>query len=142
MCAGRTVLDLCCYTGGFAIQAKRLGNATEVTAVDLDEKAIAIARDNARLNQQKVNFVHADVFGYMRDMIANGRTFDVVVLDPPKLIRNRRELDEGRHRRIVEEEESSPQRHGGHRGGHREFKSEICDFKSGICDLTGLIYAQ
>jgi 23S rRNA (cytosine1962-C5)-methyltransferase len=94
-CAGRTVLDLCCYTGGFALQAKRLGSAAEVTAVDLDEKAIALARDNARLNQQKVNFVHADVFGYMRDMIANGRTFDVVVLDPPKLIRNRRELEEG-----------------------------------------------
>ena len=54
-----------------------------------------IARDNARLNQQHVNFVHADAFGYMRDMIAHGRTFDVVVLDPPKLIRNRRELDEG-----------------------------------------------
>jgi 23S rRNA (cytosine1962-C5)-methyltransferase len=94
-CAGRTVLDLCCYTGGFALQAKRLGNAAEVTAVDLDEKAIDVARDNARLNQQKVHFVHADVFGYMRDMIANGRTFDVVVLDPPKLIRNRRELEEG-----------------------------------------------
>jgi 23S rRNA (cytosine1962-C5)-methyltransferase len=89
------VLDLCCYTGGFAIQAGRLGKAAEVTAVDLDEKAIAVARDNARMNQQKVNFVHADVFGYMRDMIANGRTFDVVVLDPPKLIRNRRELEEG-----------------------------------------------
>ena len=95
LCSGRTVLDLCCYTGGFAIQAKRLGNAADVTAVDLDEKAIAIARDNARLNQQKVNFVHADAFGYMRDMVANGRTFDVVVLDPPKLIRNRRELEEG-----------------------------------------------
>jgi 23S rRNA (cytosine1962-C5)-methyltransferase len=95
LCAGRTVLDLCCYTGGFAIQAKRLGKASEVTAVDLDEKAIALARDNARQNQQKVNFVHADAFGYMRDMIANGRTFDVVVLDPPKLIRNRREIDEG-----------------------------------------------
>jgi 23S rRNA (cytosine1962-C5)-methyltransferase len=95
LCAGRTVLDLCCYTGGFALQAKRLGNAAEVTAIDLDEKAIALAREHARLNQQKVNFVHADVFGYMRDMIANGRTFDVVVLDPPKLIRNRRELEEG-----------------------------------------------
>lgn len=94
-CSGKTVLDLCCYTGGFAIQARRLGQAADVTAVDLDEQAIAIARDNARLNQQKVNFVHADVFGYMRDMIANGRTFDVVVLDPPKLIRNRREIEEG-----------------------------------------------
>ncbi|MBI3864568.1 MAG: class I SAM-dependent rRNA methyltransferase [Planctomycetia bacterium] len=94
-CAGKSVLDLCCYTGGFAIQARRLGNAEDVTAVDLDERAIELARDNARLNQQKINFVHADVFGYMRDMIANGRTFDVVVLDPPKLIRNRRELEAG-----------------------------------------------
>jgi 23S rRNA (cytosine1962-C5)-methyltransferase len=94
-CAGRTVLDLCCYTGGFALQAIRLGDAAEVTAVDLDEKAIAVARGNARLNEQRVNFVHADVFGYMRDMIANGRKFDVVVLDPPKLIRNRRELEDG-----------------------------------------------
>jgi 23S rRNA (cytosine1962-C5)-methyltransferase len=94
-CAGRTVLDLCCYTGGFALQAKRLGNAAEVTGVDLDEKAIDVARANARMNEQRLNFVHADVFGYMRDMIANGRTFDVVVLDPPKLIRNRRELEAG-----------------------------------------------
>jgi 23S rRNA (cytosine1962-C5)-methyltransferase len=94
-CAGRSVLDLCCSTGGFALQAGRLGKAAEVTGVDLDEKAVALARENARLNQQKVNFVHADAFGYMRDMIANGRTFDVVVLDPPKLIRNRRELEEG-----------------------------------------------
>ena len=95
LCAGKSVLDLCCYSGGFAIQAKRLGDAGEVTAVDLDENAVALARDNAKLNQVKINFVHADVFGYMRDMIANGRTYDVVVLDPPKLIRNRRDLEAG-----------------------------------------------
>lgn len=95
-CEGRSVLDLCCYTGGFAIQAKRLGTAAEVTAVDLDEKAIKLARENANLNQLRVQFVHADVFAYMRDMIANGRRFDVVVLDPPKLIRSRREFDEGK----------------------------------------------
>lgn len=94
-CEGRTVLDLCCYTGGFAVQARGLGKAADVTGVDLDEQAIALARENAALNRQKINFVHADAFGYMRDMIANGRTFDVVVLDPPKLIRNRRELEEG-----------------------------------------------
>jgi len=95
-CEGRSVLDLCCYTGGFAIQAKRLGKAGEVTAVDLDEKAIKLARENANLNQLRVQFVHADVFAYMRDMIANGRRYDVVVLDPPKLIRSRREFDEGK----------------------------------------------
>ncbi|MBL9123336.1 MAG: class I SAM-dependent rRNA methyltransferase, partial [Planctomycetaceae bacterium] len=94
-CRERTVLDLCCYSGGFAIQAKRLGAAREVTGVDLDEAALALARSNADLNQQRINFVQADAFGYMRDMLQNGRQYDVVVLDPPKLIRSRRELDEG-----------------------------------------------
>lgn len=99
-CKDKSVLDLCCYTGGFAVQAKRLGGAGEVTAVDLDETAIALAKDNARLNQAKVHFIHADVFGYMRDMIANARLYDVVILDPPKLIRNRRELEEGARKHL------------------------------------------
>jgi 23S rRNA (cytosine1962-C5)-methyltransferase len=94
-CEGRSVLDLCCYTGGFAIQAKRLGKAGDVTAVDLDEKAIKLARENANLNQVRVQFVHADVFAYMRDMLRGGRRFGVVVLDPPKLIRSRREIEDG-----------------------------------------------
>ncbi len=97
-CAGKTVLDLCCYTGGFAIQAKKLGGAAEVTGVDLDEGPLALARENANLNQVRVKFVQADAFAYMRDMLANGRKYDVVVLDPPKLIRNRAELDEGTHK--------------------------------------------
>jgi len=97
-CPGKSVLDLCCYTGGFAIQAQRLGQAADVTAVDLDEEAIAVARANARLNDCRPQFVHADAFGYMRDMIQNGRQYDVVVLDPPKLIRNRREFDAGQRK--------------------------------------------
>ena len=96
--AGKTVLDLCCYTGGFSITAKRLGQATEVTGVDLDEQPLKIARGNAQLNGVKATFVQADAFAYMRDMIRNGRQYDVVVLDPPKLIRNRAELDEGTRR--------------------------------------------
>lgn len=97
-CAGKSVLDLCCYTGGFALQAKRLGQAAEVTGVELDEETVVLARENANLNQQKINFVQAEVFGYMRDMLRNQRKFDVVVLDPPKLIRSRAEIEEGRHK--------------------------------------------
>ena len=89
------MLDLCCYTGGFAIQAKKLGGAAEVIGVDLDEGPLALAKENANLNQVRVKFVQADAFAYMRDMLAGGRKFDVVVLDPPKLIRSRAELDEG-----------------------------------------------
>ena len=94
-CRDRSVLDLCCYTGGFSIQTKRLGQAAEVTGVDLDEHPLRLARDNANLNQVRVKFVQADVFPYMRDMLRSGRLFDVVVLDPPKLIRSRAEIEEG-----------------------------------------------
>ena len=97
-CGGKSVLDLCCYTGGFALQAKRLGQAADVTGVELDEETVNLARENANLNQVKINFVQAEVFGYMRDMLRNGRKFDVVVLDPPKLIRSRAEIEEGRHK--------------------------------------------
>lgn len=94
-CGGKSVLDLCCYTGGFSVQAMKLGQAAEVTGVDLDEKPLAIARENANLNQVRAKFVQSDAFNYMRDLIAINRTFDVVVLDPPKLIRNRMEIEEG-----------------------------------------------
>jgi 23S rRNA (cytosine1962-C5)-methyltransferase len=97
-CGGRSVLDLCCYTGGFSLQAKRIGNASEVTGVELDEDTVVLARENANLNQLKINFVQAEVFGYMRDMLRNKKKFDVVVLDPPKLIRSRAEIEEGRHK--------------------------------------------
>jgi 23S rRNA (cytosine1962-C5)-methyltransferase len=95
-CSGRSVLDLCCYTGGFAIQAKKLGQAEEVVGVDLDEEPLAIARENANLNQLRgLKFVQSDVFPFMRDLIRAGKQYDVVVLDPPKLIRSRAELEEG-----------------------------------------------
>jgi 23S rRNA (cytosine1962-C5)-methyltransferase len=94
-CEGKTVLDLCCYTGGFAVQAKKLGKAADVIGVDLDERPLEVARENANLNQVRCKFVQADAFAYMRDMLQAQRQFDVVVLDPPKLIRSRAELEEG-----------------------------------------------
>lgn len=94
-CAGKRVLDLCCYTGGFSIAAKALGGAAEVTGVDLDEDAVAQAKRNANLNQARVNFVHADTFTYARQMQANGEKFDVVVLDPPKLINGKDDYEDG-----------------------------------------------
>ncbi len=80
------VLDLCCYTGGFSLGAKVLGQAGEVTSVDLDEAAIAQARRNANLNQVRLSFVHADAFAYARQMYQNKESWDVVILDPPKFI--------------------------------------------------------
>lgn len=89
------VLDLCCYTGGFALAAKMVAGCEDVTGVDLDEKAIAQAKQNANLNQARISFVQADSFSWMRQMIHNGEKWDTVVLDPPKLIHNRDFQDEG-----------------------------------------------
>jgi Predicted SAM-dependent methyltransferases len=88
---GARVLDLCCYTGGFSLNAKIAGGAEDVTAVDLDEKAIAQAKRNANLNQARIKFVHTDAFAYARQMQSNGEKWDVVVLDPPKFIFTREE---------------------------------------------------
>jgi 23S rRNA (cytosine1962-C5)-methyltransferase len=93
LCRDADVLDLCCYTGGFGLCARLLGGARAVTGVDLDEDALALARENANLNQTRVDFVHADAFTYLRQMIANARLFDVAVLDPPKLATTRAEYD-------------------------------------------------
>jgi 23S rRNA (cytosine1962-C5)-methyltransferase len=91
-CKGKRVLDLCCNTGGFAVYAKALGEADEVVGIDLDEQALALARQNAGLNQVRVRFVQADLFPWLRDILATGQRFDVVVLDPSKQTRDREEV--------------------------------------------------
>jgi 23S rRNA (cytosine1962-C5)-methyltransferase len=92
-CPGKRVLDLCCNTGGFAVYSKSVGGADEVVGVDLDDQALALARQNAGLNGQRIRFVQADLFPWLRDIIAAGQRFDVVVLDPAKQTRDRDELD-------------------------------------------------
>lgn len=80
---GRRALDLCSYTGGFALNLAK-GDAASVTAVDLDEKAVAQARRNADRNRlgQKIRFVHADVFEHLRSL--QGALPEFVVVDPAK----------------------------------------------------------
>ena len=97
-CADRSVLDLCCYTGGFGLNALLRGRAREVTCVDLDENAVALARENGNANSVRLSVVHADAFGYMRQMALNQRTYGVVVLDPPKLIADRDEVSAGKRK--------------------------------------------
>jgi 23S rRNA (cytosine1962-C5)-methyltransferase len=97
-CADRSVLDLCCYTGGFGLNAFLRGRAREVTCVDLDENAVALARENGNANSVRLSVVHADAFGYMRQMALNQRTYGVVVLDPPKLIVDRDEVSAGKRK--------------------------------------------
>ncbi len=89
---GKRVLDLCCYTGGFAISAA-LGGASRVTGVDSSARAIAKAEENAVLNgigADVATFEAADISKFMarhldQDGDHGGGQWDVVVLDPPKL---------------------------------------------------------
>ena len=56
-------------------------------------EAIGVAKENANLNQARVRFVQADLFPWLRDVLATGQRFDVVVLDPSKQTRDREALD-------------------------------------------------
>ena len=92
-CKDARVLDLCCNSGGFAIYAKTIGGAREVVGVDLDEEILAVAESNARLNKVKIRFVQADIFPWLRDVaVGNQERYDVVVLDPAKMTRDRDEV--------------------------------------------------
>lgn len=84
LAGGKSVLDCFCYTGGFALHALA-GGAAAVTAIDSSGPALAAARVNATLNRlDAVDWLEADVFKTLRAMRDSGRSFDMIVLDPPK----------------------------------------------------------
>ncbi len=93
-CGGKRVLDICCNTGGFGVYAKAKGGASEVVGLDLDEQAIEMAKQNAKLNAAAIRYIQADLFSWLRDVIPNGERFDVVVLDPAKLTRDREDVEQ------------------------------------------------
>ena len=88
---GARVLDLCCNTGGFAVYAAARG-AAEVVGIDIDADVIEIAKANARLNNVRPRFVQADIFPWLRDASNAGERFDVVILDPAKMTRDREQV--------------------------------------------------
>jgi 23S rRNA (cytosine1962-C5)-methyltransferase len=89
--AGKRVLDLCCNTGGFGVYAKVRG-AEEVVGVDIDEDVISIAKGNAKLNDVRLKFVQADIFPWLRDAGNAKDLYDVVILDPAKMTRDREQV--------------------------------------------------
>lgn len=88
---GKRVLDLCCNTGGFGVYAAVRG-ASEVVGIDIDEDVIEIAKGNAKLNDARIKFVQADIFPWLRDASNAGDAYDVVVLDPAKMTRDREQV--------------------------------------------------
>lgn len=94
-CEGRRVLDLFCYSGGFALNALRHGGASHVLGIDSSAPAIALARENAVRNHlPQARFEAAEVMPTLEALRARGEHFDVVVCDPPKFARHARAVDD------------------------------------------------
>lgn len=92
----RRVLDVFSYVGGFGIQAAHYG-ADHVTCVDGSERALSYVLQNASANglAARVETRLGDAFAVLKDLRDEGARFDVVVLDPPALIKRRKDYDAG-----------------------------------------------
>ena len=89
---GRNVLDCFTHTGSFALNAAK-GGAAHVTAVDISETAIDMAKQNAEHNglSDRMEFVIADVFDLLTELSSSGKKpYDFIILDPPAFTKSRK----------------------------------------------------
>lgn len=89
---GKRVLDCFTHTGSFALNAA-MGGAEHVTAVDVSESAIEMARKNAERNGlgERMDFIAANMFDLLPELEAKGKKpFDFIILDPPAFTKSRK----------------------------------------------------
>ena len=91
---GARVLDVCCYAGGWAVTALRQG-AAHACCVDSSQMALDFAQANAQRNGVTIEPLRADAFDALKELGAQGRRFDVVVLDPPAFIKRKKDIPQG-----------------------------------------------
>jgi len=94
-CADAEVLNAFAYTGAFAVYAAA-GGAAQIVNLDTSGEALALAREQMALNgfhRPQDEYVEGDAFQVLRRYRDAGRTFDVVILDPPKFAFSRRHLE-------------------------------------------------
>lgn len=90
---GRRVLNVFAYTGAFSVVAARAG-ATEITSIDSSAPALALAAENlARNGHDPGSLIEADAFAELRRLRERRARFDLVVLDPPKLVHRADQVD-------------------------------------------------
>lgn len=94
--SGRRVLDIFCYSGGFGIYAAAAG-ASALTFIDSSRQAIALVANNLKLNliTTPVSLITADVFEALDELARAGKQFDLIILDPPPFIKNRKHKTAG-----------------------------------------------
>ncbi|MBI4650242.1 class I SAM-dependent methyltransferase [Candidatus Desantisbacteria bacterium] len=90
----KNILDCFSYTGGFTVYAKACG-AYSVTCIDSSENANLIAQKNFILNKilSGIEMINENVFTTMRKYRDYGKTFDMIIIDPPKLAPTRLHTD-------------------------------------------------
>lgn len=89
---GKDVLNCFSFSGGFSVNAA-MGGAKSVFSVDQDADAVALSRDNFKENAlpaEKYDFLAADVFELLASFKEEGRTFDLIILDPPAFAKSQR----------------------------------------------------
>jgi 23S rRNA (cytosine1962-C5)-methyltransferase len=93
---GLRVLDLFSYTGAWSIPAA-LGGAAEITCVDASDSALGLASENAKLNgvEDKMRFIKSDVFDFLKLARQQDQLYDIIVLDPPALIKRKKDFKQG-----------------------------------------------
>jgi len=99
LAAGKRVLNVFAYTGGFSLYAAR-GGATAVTSLDLSQPALETAETNFHLNRHLSGvaaaahtLLHGDAFQRMEELAAQKRMFDLVIVDPPSFARQQAETE-------------------------------------------------
>ena len=89
LCPNARVLDCFCHNGSFSLHAAKYG-AASVLGVDISEDALAVARENARINGlDNVVFEAHNCFDHLRALTEAKEQFDLVILDPPAFTKTR-----------------------------------------------------
>jgi len=92
---GKSLLDCFCYAGSWGVHAASFG-AKSVLGIDISARALELARLNARLNgvADRVRFEECDAFERLRSLHQEGRSFGVIVMDPPAFVKSRKNIAE------------------------------------------------
>ena len=93
LAAGKTVLDVFSYAGGFSVHALA-GGASAVTSLDISAQALEVAKANVALGNYpgQHRTLVGDAFKELEKFVAAGRNFDLVVIDPPSFAKKASEL--------------------------------------------------
>lgn len=93
---GMECLDLFSYTGAFSLFLARKG--AKVRSVELDERNVELAKENAKLNglSSRVEFISGNAFDFLEEEAKKGRKYDLIIADPPGIVKKKSDVEKGK----------------------------------------------